>query len=161
MKAFLVALFAIISAVHVCADELSNQIVMESLSVETRNGNVYRFKVEMAETREQHATGLMGRQYLGLYEGMLFNFKIEKYVTMWMYNTALSMDMIFVSKEGKVVAIADSTVPFSVKKIKSGVPVLAVLEILGGRAETLGIKEGDRVRHRIFAGDIEQKNYKN
>ena len=69
---------------------------------------------------------------------------------MWMQNTPLSLDMLFISEDGKVASIAAHTTPFSTDRISSGVQVGAVLELLAGSAERLGIAPGDRVRHSMF-----------
>jgi uncharacterized protein len=69
---------------------------------------------------------------------------------MWMKNTYISLDMIFIRADGRIARIAENTVPHSEATISSGVPVKAVLEVIAGTAKRLGIAPGDRVAHRIF-----------
>jgi uncharacterized membrane protein (UPF0127 family) len=83
-------------------------------------------------------------------QGMLFDFGEPRPVWMWMKNTPLSLDMVFVGASGEVLRIEPRTSPFSLEWIPSGVVVRAVVELLGGTCERLGIAPGDRVIHRLF-----------
>jgi uncharacterized membrane protein (UPF0127 family) len=106
--------------------------------------------VEVAETPMAKAKGLMFRRTMDEMQGMLFLYTEPQEVTMWMRNTYLPLDMVFVGKDGTVSRIAERTVPFSEARIESGGPVLAVLEIGGGMAEKLGLKLGDKLLHPAF-----------
>jgi uncharacterized membrane protein (UPF0127 family) len=86
-------------------------------------------------------------------EGMLFDFGRQGPVSMWMKNTPLSLDMLFVEADGRILRIERETRPLSTGTIPSGGNVLAVVELLAGTAERLGIEAGDRVGHRLFATD--------
>lgn len=121
----------------------------ERLEIVTRTG-VHVFDVEVAITPEQRATGLMHRKELPEGRGMLFDFEGEGPVTMWMKNTYVSLDMIFIHADGRIARVAENTTPLSLAVISAGVPVKAVLEVVAGTARKLGIAPGDRVAHRIF-----------
>ena len=92
----------------------------------------------------------MFRRELAPDAGMLFDFKEVEPVAMWMKDTYLPLDMLFIARDGRIVHIAERTVPFSLATISSGEPVLAVLELNSGTASRLKIKPGDRVIHPIF-----------
>lgn len=121
----------------------------DELSIETKNGTV-RLVVEVAETPRQREYGLMYRRELASNTGMLFDFKRLIAIRMWMKNTFIPLDMLFISKNGEIRQIAKDTVPHSTEIIAAKEPVLAVLEIGGGEAARLGIEVGDRVVHPIF-----------
>jgi hypothetical protein len=122
---------------------------LQPLEIATRNG-VHVFAVELAETDEQRARGLMFRKELPEGRGMLFDFKRETDVSMWMRNTYIPLDMIFIRGDGRILRIAENTEPLSERIIPSGGPVRAVLEVIGGTAKKLGIATGDRVAHAMF-----------
>lgn len=120
-----------------------------TLEIRTRTGS-HRFAVEVARTARQHATGLMFRRRLAPDAGMLFLYRTSGPVTMWMKNTFIPLDMLFVAADGRIVRIAQRTVPHSIQTIPSGGPVISVLELNGGTAERLGIRTGDRIVHPAF-----------
>lgn len=119
------------------------------LRIATASGEI-AFDVELALTDEQRARGLMFRDSMGAYEGMLFDFGPPQPVSMWMKNTRLPLDMLFIAADGRIVRIAANTEPFSTRTIESGGLVKGVLELNGGAARLLGIRPGDRVLHPIF-----------
>lgn len=127
----------------------------DSLIIETENGQI-EFSIELADTLEARRTGLMFRDRLPSRSGMLFDYRHPQRVSMWMKNTLIPLDMLFITSDGVIEKIADRTVPHSLNAISSGRPVRGVLELNGGTAEHLGIEEGDLVRHRIF-GNAEWK----
>ena len=118
------------------------------LSVATQRGR-FQFMVEVAETPSTWQQGLQRRQHLALDAGMLFDFQQPRPI--WMKDTLISLDMIFIDGHGVVVNVAENTVPLSLVAISANVPVLAVLEVNAGTAARLGIRPGDRVDHPIFA----------
>ena len=120
------------------------------LSIRTADGTDHRFTVELASTGPEREQGLMFRTALAPDAGMLFDFKEVEPVVMWMKDTPLPLDMLFIARDGRIVRIAERTVPFSRTMISSGGPVLGVLELNGGTAARLKIKPGDRVIHPIF-----------
>ncbi|MEX2129613.1 MAG: DUF192 domain-containing protein [Xanthobacteraceae bacterium] len=130
---------------------LAAAATIEPLEIVTRSG-VHVFDVEMATTPDERSKGLMFRRELPQGRGMLFDFEGEGPVAMWMRNTYVSLDMIFIRADGRIARIAENTKPLSEQTIPSGAPVKAVLEVVAGTAKRLGIAPGDRVAHRIFRG---------
>lgn len=110
----------------------------------------HRFTVEIAETPAQMEQGLMFRRTLAADAGMLFDYRHPTMATMWMRNTLIPLDMLFVDAQGRIVNIHQRAVPQSDDIIASAAPVLAVIELNGGTASRLGIKPGDRVLYPIF-----------
>ena len=116
----------------------------QTLEIASKSG-VHVFAVDLAVTDEERQRGLMFRRSLPESYGMLFDFKRDQDVSMWMKNTFVSLDMIFIRSDGRILRIAESTEPQSERIIPSGGPVRAVLEVVGGTAKKLGIEAGDRV----------------
>jgi hypothetical protein len=110
------------------------------------SGRNHRFTVEVARTAEEQATGLMNRQQLAPDRGMIFPFEKERVASFWMRNTLIPLDMIFIRADGSITNIEANTVPLSEEPVLSHEPVVAVLEIPGGRSAELGIKAGDKVQ---------------
>ena len=124
---------------------------LQILEIVTKSG-VRSFSVELAATPDQLSRGLMFRTELPEGRGMLFDFKQEQPIMMWMKNTPLSLDMIFIRSDGIIVRIAENTTPQSTQTIPSGRPARAVLEVIAGTSRKLGIVAGDRVVHPMFQG---------
>lgn len=103
------------------------------------------FRVELAKSARQQQQGLMFRRKMAADAGMLFVYRRPIDSAMWMRNTYIPLDMLFIGKDGKIGRIAERTVPLSEKIIPSGGRVIAVLELNAGTASRLGIKPGDRV----------------
>lgn len=101
--------------------------------------------VEIAESRAQQGQGLMFRTELAPDKGMIFPFAEDRVASFWMKNTVISLDIIFVRRDGRIESIAANTIPYSLEPVVSGEPVAAVLEIAAGRAAELGIGPGDMV----------------
>ncbi|VAV93842.1 hypothetical protein MNBD_ALPHA01-818 [hydrothermal vent metagenome] len=110
----------------------------------------HNFTVELAVTMPQRARGLMYRKYMPPRNGMLFLFEEKQMVTMWMENTYISLDIIFIDQKGTIVHIAKSAAPMSRDYIHSTVPVISVLELNGGATDRLKIQAGDRIIHPFF-----------
>ena len=117
---------------------------IETLGIETPHGT-YPFQVEMAESMSQRAHGLMFRRELAPDHGMLFLYPREETIMMWMKNTYIPLDMLFIGRDGRISRIAAETKPMSTDVIASGPAAKAVLELAGGTVSRLGIKEGDRI----------------
>ncbi|HSK40400.1 MAG TPA: DUF192 domain-containing protein [Arenibaculum sp.] len=124
----------------------------ESLTIRTAAGNDYRFDVEMAETPGQMMQGLMFRTELAPDAGMLFVHEHDTLATMWMKNTYIPLDMVFVDRTGRIVGIHERAQPHSLDTIAAPEPVRAVLELVGGITSRLGIRKGDQVLHPAFGG---------
>jgi uncharacterized membrane protein (UPF0127 family) len=144
----LVALVAMLSTFGCPASRAAS---FQPLEIVTKNG-VHVFSVEMATTEEEKTTGLMYRKELPDGKGMLFDFSPEQPVSMWMKNTYIPLDMIFIRADGRILRIAENTEPLSTKIISSGGPAKGVLEVIAGTAQKYGIKPGDRVAHPLFNG---------
>lgn len=121
----------------------------EQLAIDTQAGPV-QFVVEIADTEEERNRGLMFRDALADNAGMLFDFPTPERASFWMRNTQISLDIIFIGVDGRIMNIAERTAPYSEEGIPAAGLTRGVLEIRGGRASELGIRPGDRVRHRIF-----------
>ena len=119
------------------------------LTIETQRGR-FQFMVEIAETPSTWRQGLQKRRQLAADAGMLFDYHQPRVVTMWMKDTLISLDMIFIDEHGVVTNIAQNTEPLSLATISSDGPVLAVLEVNAGTAARIGLRRGDRVYHAIF-----------
>jgi uncharacterized membrane protein (UPF0127 family) len=124
---------------------------IQPLEIVTKSG-VQVFSVEMATTDQEKETGLMYRKELPDGKGMLFDFSPEQQVSMWMKNTFISLDMIFIRADGRILRIAENTEPQSTKIIPSGGLAKGVLEVIAGTARKYGIAPGDRVAHPLFNG---------
>lgn len=112
-----------------------------------RAGKPLAFRVEVADTPEAQARGLMFRESLGDFEGMIFPSATPEPRSFWMKNTPLSLDIIFIGPDGRILNIAANTEPYSLASVSSKGPASAVLELRAGRAAALGIVPGDRVSY--------------
>lgn len=117
------------------------------------SGAKHVFKVELARTADEQQRGLMYRTDIPADGGMLFapypaGGGAPREASFWMKNTPTSLDIIFIRADGTIAHIAENTVPLSEDQVRSGEPVAAVLEILGGKAAELGISPGDKVSWR-------------
>jgi uncharacterized membrane protein (UPF0127 family) len=132
----------LISVVSANAEPLVIPLVIHA------GGSAYKFEVEVVTTPETRAQGLMFRKAMPPNAGMLFIYPGEQAVSFWMKNTLIPLDMLFVKADGSIAHIAHSAVPMDETPIDSGAAVKAVLEINGGTANALGIKEGDKVEYQ-------------
>jgi uncharacterized protein len=115
------------------------------LTIKTAGGRYYPFSVELALNDAQRAHGLMFRQQMDADHGMLFDFGSIRRVSMWMENTVLALDMVFIQSDGTISHIHQNAVPHSRDIIDSHGPVKYVLELNAGRTRALGIRVGDKV----------------
>lgn len=120
-----------------------------TVEIVTRRGR-FPVAVEIARTWSQRAQGLQNRKSVPEGTGMLFDFGRPQMVTMWMKNTYVPLDMLFVAADGKIVTIVQGTVPQSLEHISSEWPVPAVLELPAGAVASLGILPGDSVVNPMF-----------
>ncbi|HEX7374341.1 MAG TPA: DUF192 domain-containing protein [Steroidobacteraceae bacterium] len=117
----------------------------ESIAVETRSARRHVFKAWRAETPQQREQGLMFVPSMGADEAMIFVYEPEQYVAMWMKNTILSLDMLFVDGHGCVVSVKQHAKPQSLDTIAADRPVSLVVELKAGTIASHGIRKGDRV----------------
>lgn len=134
-----IAVLAVAAPLAACSDE-------GKLVLHTATGD-HAFNVEVVDTNETRAQGLMYRTELADDTGMLFDFKQEREVSFWMMNTFIPLDMIFVDAAGVVKNVHVNAIPHDVTSIPSDGPVQFVLEIPGGRSVDIGLKAGDRMDH--------------
>ena len=122
---------------------------VEPLDIVTATGP-HHYSVEVMRTDAGREKGLMFRKFMPADRGMLFDFKSERQVTMWMKDTYLPLDMVFIDHVGKVVGVAQNAEPLSEAVIPSDAPAYAVLELNAGAADRIGLKIGDKITHNIF-----------
>ncbi len=148
LPARLLLLFALLLGLSL-TPRVAGAAELQPLEIATKSG-VRMFSVEMAVTDEERAKGLMYRKELADGRGMLFDFTPEQTISMWMKNTYISLDMIFIGGDGRVIRVAENTETESTKIISSGGPAKAVLEVIAGTARKYGIAPGDQVVHPLF-----------
>jgi uncharacterized membrane protein (UPF0127 family) len=144
-----IAVAAFAALAFALAPALVTAAEFQNLEIVTKNG-VHPFSVELAANDEDRTRGLMYRKELPEGRGMLFDFKTEQPVEFWMRNTYVSLDIIFIRGDGRILRIAENTEPLSERLIPSGGPVRGVLEVVAGTARKLGVAPGDKVAHPIF-----------
>lgn len=121
----------------------------ETVIVETQDGDVV-FEALIADSDTERQRGLMFRESLADNEGMLFDYQEVQTVSMWMRNTLIPLDLIYIAPDGEVLKIIVNARPHSLRSLPSDFPVLGVLEVRGGLTRDAGIRPGDIVRHAIF-----------
>jgi uncharacterized membrane protein (UPF0127 family) len=120
------------------------------LAIRTSGGKVVNFKIWEADTPKREEQGMMFIREMDEHTGMLFMFPENKPVSMWMKNTYVSLDLLFLNAQGKIDYIAEKATPRSEAIIGPPTPEFAVLELKGGVCERFGIKVGDKVLHKNF-----------
>jgi uncharacterized membrane protein (UPF0127 family) len=123
----------------------------EKLSVISKDGTKHSFEVEIADTPKTREIGLMYREKMDPDHGMLFEMDNNGVVMFWMKNTLIPLDMLFVGADGTIRVVHANAIPQDLTAISSAVPVTGVIELIGGRAQALGIKPGDKVVHPFFS----------
>jgi len=153
-----VALFVCVCAVFSAAGTRAQDAAPEPLSafpqsllaIRTTTGKVINFKIWNADNPRREEQGLMFVHDMDEHAGMLFVFPGTREPTMWMKNTYISLDLLFINEHGRIEYIASQAKPLSLSIIQSPKPSLAVLELKGGACELLGIKVGDTVVYSSF-----------
>ena len=140
------ALFALLAP-----DDRLQAFQRDRLEIETGTGARHAFRIELAVSAAERARGLMHRRSLDQDAGMLFLYGPGQRPVMWMKNTYIPLDMLFIRSDGLVVRIVQNTVPHARDRIAAQVPVTAVLELKGGTVSRLGLGLGDRVFHPAFS----------
>lgn len=128
-----------------CTRTAESGTARAELTVVTPAGERHVFQAEVAVSSSERRRGLMFREYLPVNHGMLFLYQPAQRVSIWMKNTLLPLDIIFIDTQGRITRIEHNAVPLSTRPMSSGVAVRAVLEINGGMAESLRLAPGDRV----------------
>ena len=124
----------------------------QPLTIVSERGE-HTFLVEEAKTLAQQARGMMWRESMGPDTGMIFEFAEPKIATIWMKNTAIPLDILFVRSNGKILKIEHNAQPYKLRSASSEAVVAAVVELKGGRALELGIRPGDTIEHDFFTAD--------
>ncbi|MUG05556.1 DUF192 domain-containing protein [Bombella sp. ESL0378] len=126
-----------------------------SLTITDQKGQKHPFTVELAKTPHEQEVGEMFRKQIPANQGMLFIWPVAQNTAMWMKNTYVSLDMVFIDDQNRIHAIEERTTPLSEGIISSHGPVRAVLELPAGTTEALGIVVGDRVTSLALSGSVE------
>jgi len=121
----------------------------QTVTIQTQEGDVV-FEALIADSDEERQRGLMFREALTDNEGMLFNYGEVQTVAMWMRNTLISLDLIYIAPDGEILKIIANAQPHSLRSLAFDFPVLGVLEVRGGLTRDVGIRPGDIVRHDMF-----------
>ena len=149
-RSLFLTLFAVLLQVSACQAQ-------PQVTIATEGGRELTFQVEVADTPSKRELGLQYRRDLPPDRGMIFLFPTESEHSFWMKNTPLPLDMIFISKDLKIVGIVDQAVPFSTDSRSVPAASQFVLEINGGLSKRHGIKAGDTVRfHGLSPESIKQ-----
>ena len=122
---------------------------IESITISTQTASTL-LSAEIVDNEELRQRGLMFRHILPPNQAMLFDFETPRPAAMWMKNTYMSLDMLFVREDGTIAALAENTVPKSLDTISVQEPVRGVVELAAGTVKRLSIRKNDRVFHRIF-----------
>lgn len=155
LRGWVYACAAVLLASQALADsgdaaQLDRMFRRSTLQIATPDARLHTFRVWVADDPPRRARGLMFVKHLEDDEGMLFIYDQPQPVAMWMKNTFIPLDMLFIDKNGVIIDIAERTVPQSTAIISPGVPARAVLEVNGGTAARLGLRRGDRVIYPAF-----------
>lgn len=143
-------LFVLLTLFVLQSHPLEAKMRVERLWLVTSSGKEVPIDAEIADAPEEKRLGLMFRTELADGRGMLFPYPEPAELTMWMRNTYIPLDMVFIRPDGVVHRIEKRTEPLSDRIIASQGNVSAVLELPGGAAERIGLQPGDHVRHRMF-----------
>jgi uncharacterized protein len=153
---FLQRLFVVTVLVFVAnGAEAQEAARIEPLSIVTRESATL-FAAEVADNDDLRGRGLMFRHVLPADRAMLFDFEKPRPAAMWMKNTYISLDMLFVRADGTIAAIAENTEPLSTQTISVEEPVLGVVELAAGTVKRLGIRRNDKVYHQVFKTENQQ-----
>ena len=127
-----------------------------SVTIQIQPNKSIEFEVLIAQSNKERRQGLMHIESMKNNEGMLFIFDPERNVSMWMRNTPMTLDMIFINKKGRIINIAKNTTPYSTRGISSGGSIHRVLEINGGLSDRMNIKNGDLVKLNLIEDHDEE-----
>lgn len=133
------------------ARELDRTFSRSTLQIATPDARLHHFNIWIADDYERRARGLMFVKHLGTEDGMLFIYPSVQSIAMWMKNTYVPLDIVFVAADGKVTRVAENTKPLSLDTIESGGPVRGVVELPAGSAARLKIGPGAQVIHAAFS----------
>ena len=152
MANYLLKLIALVGCLFVLESRhaVSDTIFPQSEILIVSKSGEHKFVVDVATTMAQRQMGLMYRKKMARNRGMMFDFGEEQLIAMWMKNTLIPLDMLFVDKTGKILQIERATTPLSLETIAGRRPAMSVIELNAGLTAELGISEGDQIMHNIF-----------
>ena len=152
MANYLLKLIALVGCLFVLESRhaVSDTIFPQSEILIVSKSGEHKFVVDVATTMAQRQVGLMYRKKMARNRGMMFDFGEEQLIAMWMKNTLIPLDMLFVDKTGKILQIERATTPLSLETIAGRRPAMSVIELNAGLTAELGISEGDQIMHNIF-----------
>ena len=150
LRVFLFVLALLVADTAVSAEDAMK---VEQLGIVTDLG-VTHFSAELAATEAERERGLMFRHILPQDQAMLFDFGKPKPAAMWMKNTYIPLDMLFVRQDGTIAHIAENAVPQSLTVLETAEPVRGVVELPAGTVKRLGVKEDDEVIAPIFNNSL-------
>ena len=152
MANYLLKLIALVGCLFVLESRhaVSDTIFPQSEILIVSKSGEHKFVVDVATTMAQRQMGLMYRKNMARNRGMMFDFGEEQLIAMWMKNTLIPLDMLFVDKTGKILQIERATTPLSLETIAGRRPAMSVIELNAGLTAELGISEGDQIMHNIF-----------
>ena len=152
MANYLLKLIALVGCLFVLESRhaVSDTIFPQSEILIVSKSGEHKFVVDVATTMAQRQVGWMYRKKMARNRGMMFDFGEEQLIAMWMKNTLIPLDMLFVDKTGRILQIERATTPLSLETISGRRPAMSVIELNAGLTEELGISEGDQVMHNIF-----------
>jgi uncharacterized membrane protein (UPF0127 family) len=153
LAVFLLLLIILASPEPLRAGQSPVDFEKDTVTLETAAGERVVFAVEIARSREQLMQGLMYRRSMAPNAGMLFLYERPRRVAMWMKNTLIPLDILFLDRMGRVQYLHERAIPGSLQSIGPEGKVAAVLEVNGGTVKRLGIAEGDRIDHPFFEKD--------
>ncbi len=123
---------------------------LDLLTIMRADGGELSLKVEVAVSPEQKQYGLMNRHQIDDDAGMIFVWDDDRMVSMWMKNTYVPLDMLFVRNDGAIVKIITNAEPLNLTNLSSGQTVRAVVELKAGAVQRYGIKQGDKIIYKAF-----------
>ena len=144
-----IVLFSILASLLGCIPA-QKQAKLEQLGIYNDGEEIARYSVEVARTEFSRRKGLMHRQSLAEDQGMLLYYKRARQTGIWMKNTHIPLDILFIASSGKIVKVHSAAKPLSLQTIDSGEPVRAVLELNAGQLQKHGIHVGNRISHQAF-----------
>jgi uncharacterized protein len=146
---YLIVAFALLLASFRSAVYAQEPPRIEPITISTQTASTL-LSAEIADNEELRQRGLMFRHILPPDQAMLLDFETPRPAAMWMKNTYMSLDMLFVREDGTIAALAENTVPKSLDTISVQEPVRGVVELAAGTVKRLAIRKNDKVFHRIF-----------
>ncbi|KLN61403.1 hypothetical protein WH96_07160 [Kiloniella spongiae] len=152
IRKYITKIILVCSMIFIATSISVAQVLFEqdTLTIFSATGKAHKFDIEIASSNEERSQGLMYRKDMAENAGMIFIYDKPNNVMMWMKNTYIPLDMLFLNSEGKIVYIKENTTPHSTKTISSDQNVIGVLELNAGTAFRLGIKVGDIAQHRLL-----------